>query len=139
MPSLKGWLKRPVLTYAYESALRRAIDDHATPLSAHLAQLVFRAVPDTGDSRRGAVSASKPSMERSRRGKRKYRFSGRKVDQINCSLLTFLPLLEGDLNPILGFCFPLLQGGIVRAHEQRETSAWACLGRQKISSKSASS
>ena len=44
---------------------------------------------------------------------------------VNCSLLTFLPLLEGDLNPILGFCFPLLQGGIVRAHEQRETSAWA--------------
>ena len=42
---------------------------------------------------------------------------------VNCSLLTFLPLLKFDLNPILGFCFPLLQGGIVRAHEQRETSS----------------
>ena len=41
---------------------------------------------------------------------------------VNCSLLTFL-LRSGDLNPILGFCFPLLQGGIVRAHEQRETRA----------------
>jgi hypothetical protein len=49
------------------------------------------------------------------------------------------PLLGGDLNPILGFCFPPLQGGIVHAHEQHETYAWACLGRQKISLKSASS
>ena len=48
---------------------------------------------------------------------------------VNCSFAKLPPLLEGDLNPILGFCFPLLQGGIGSrsraARDERLGVPWA--------------